>query len=121
MSTSYKFKPIKMKDFMSQIKQLTLSFPHGASVKDCEAIVQAAQKITTTGVSEGGFATTNHYGMNVDDVTFSEDCMHYVFGHKRSQEPEKCPLCHSSKYSILRDMTSKRKCSICDTSWECPE
>lgn len=71
---------------MKKIKQLTLTFPHGANIKDCEQIVMNAEKIINAGISEGGMSTTNKYGLNVDDVTFSEDCMHYVFGHDRSKK-----------------------------------
>lgn len=102
---------------MKKIKQLTLSFPHGVSVKDCEYIAQKVESIVKAGVSEGGFATTNHYGINVEDVTFSDDCMHYVYGHKRSEE--RCAVCGSTSFAIVRDMTSRRTCK-CGHSWECP-
>lgn len=68
---------------MRQIKTLQLSFPHGASIKECDEIAQRVQKIVCAGVSEGGFATTNKYGIYVDNMTFSEDTMHYVYGHDR--------------------------------------
>lgn len=71
------------------IKQLTLSFPHGASVKECDLIARKVQDIVHAGVSEGGFATTNHYGLNVDDVKFSDDSMHYVYGHSRNESNNK--------------------------------
>lgn len=106
---------------MNKIVQLTLSFPHGTSVKDCEAIVMFAETKVKAGVSEGGMQTTNKYGLNVDDVTFSEDCMHYVFGHARKEKIEKCGNCGSVDFHIIRDMTSRRTCSKCSHSWECPK
>lgn len=33
---------------------------------------------------------------------------------------EKCPKCGSFIFSIARDMTSKRTCAVCSTSWDCP-
>ncbi len=68
------------------ITRLILDFPHGASVKDCDFIAQKAQSVVMAGVSEGGFATTNKYGMYVDDMKFSEDTMHYTYGHSRDKE-----------------------------------
>lgn len=106
---------------MRKIVQLILSFPHGASVKDCESIVMFAQTKVSAGVSEGGMQTTNKYGLNVDDVTFSEDCMHYVFGHARKEVIEKCGNCGSVDFHIVRDMTSRRTCSKCSHTWECPK
>ena len=105
------------KNKMSEIKQLNLCFPHGTTIYKCEEIVRLAEKIVSAGVSEGGFATTNHYGINVEDVTFSDDCMHYVFGHDRSNK-EKCHQCGSTDFAIARDMTSKRTCTVCSTSWD---
>lgn len=73
-----------------KIQFLSLYFPHGASVDECQDIAKKVQDIVMAGVSEGGMTPTNKYGMNVDDVTFSEDSMSYVFGHNRNQEG-KCP------------------------------
>ena len=70
---------------MRKITTLTLSFPHGANISECDAIAQFAQDQVMAGVSEGGMATTNKYGMYVDNMTFSEDHMHYVYGHNRNQ------------------------------------
>ncbi len=107
---------------MRKIIQLSLSFPHGASIKECESIVRFAENEIMAGVSEGGMQTTNKYGLNVDDVTFSEDMMHYVFGHNRLQEEkkERCSKCGAHDFAIVRDMTSRRKCK-CGNSWECPK
>lgn len=99
---------------MKKITQLTLSFPHGASVSECDNIAQRVQKIVGAGVSEGGMATTNKYGMYVDEVTFSEDSMHYVFGHARD---EKCIKCGSTEFAVARDMIGTRHCS-CGFTWE---
>lgn len=66
------------------VRFLNLYFPHGATVRQCGHIAQNAQRIVKAGVSEGGFIPTNKYGLNVDDVTFSEDSMSYTFGHDRS-------------------------------------
>lgn len=108
---------------MRNIKTLTLYFPHGASIKECESIVQYAENEIMAGVSEGGMATINKYGIYVEDVKFSEDSMMYVFGHNRLQDnsQEKCPLCHSTNFAIVRDMTSRRTCSTCNTEWKCPK
>jgi len=70
---------------MRKIHTLTLSFPHGASISECDAIAQFAQGQVMAGVSEGGMATTNKYGMYVDDMKFSENEMHYVYGYNRNQ------------------------------------
>jgi len=104
---------------MKNIKQLTLIFTHGASIKECESIVLFAENEIMAGVSEGGMTPINKYGTYADDVKFSEDSMMYVFGHKRLQE--KCPLCYSTNFAIDRDMTSRRTCSTCNTEWECPK
>lgn len=31
---------------------------------------------------------------------------------------EKCPKCGSIAFTIARDMTSKRTCAVCLTSWD---
>ena len=95
---------------------LTLSFPHGASVKNCEDIVRFAENIVSAGVSEGGMQVTSKYGLNTDDVTFSENSMHYVFGHARKKPIETCERCGSSNFAIARDMKATRRCS-CGHSW----
>lgn len=68
-----------------KINTLTLSFPNGATVQQCEKIASHAQKIVLAGISEGGMATTNKYGLNVDNVTFADDHMHYVYGYNRDK------------------------------------
>lgn len=68
------------------ITRLILDFPHEATVRSCDKIAQLAQKIVESGVSEGGFAITNKYGIYVDDVTFSEDTMRYCYGHNRKKD-----------------------------------
>jgi len=107
---------------MRKIKQLTLSFPHGASIRECQSIVVYAENEIMAGVSEGGMQITNKYGLNVDNVTFSEDMMHFIFGHNRLQEQrkERCDNCGSYDFSVVRDMTSRRICK-CGASWECPK
>ena len=69
-----------------KIQFLNLYFPHGASVSECDEIARKAEDIVMAGVSEGGMTPTNKYGINVDDVTFSEESMSYTFGHNRLQE-----------------------------------
>lgn len=91
-----------------KIFQLVLDFPHGASVNDCDEIARKAQDVVMAGVSEGGFMPTNKYGLNVDDVTFSESTMNYIFGHNRNQEG-KCP-----PHDWSRDGERCSKCGIKD-------
>ena len=74
-----------------EIQRLILDFPHGASLKECSEIVQKAQDILMAGVSEGGFMPTNKYGLNVDNVTFSDDTLIYVYGHNRLQSRADVP------------------------------
>ena len=75
------------------IKQLVLSFPHGATHKQCDAIARLAQEIVEANVSEGGNTMTympitqeeeKHRGCE-----FAEDEMTYVFGYnRRTHEPK---------------------------------
>lgn len=68
---------------MNKITSLTLYFPHGTSVFECQRIAQYAEKIVQAGVSEGGMTPTSKYGMYVDNIIFSEDSMSYIYGHDR--------------------------------------
>lgn len=64
------------------ITKITLVFPHGISVKAADEIAYHAVKTVGAGVSEGGFeivgTTPDGEGM-----IFSEDSLHYTYGHKR--------------------------------------
>jgi len=93
-----------------KITRLILDFPHGASAKECSDISYMAQSIVMASVSEGGFMPTNKYGLNVDDVTWSEDTMNYVFGYNRNQEGKAtCP-----PHSWNSDGEKCTKCGIKD-------
>jgi len=50
-------------------------------------------------------------------------CERTIFGKLfRSKEKiEKCGNCGSVDFHIIRDMTSRRTCSKCSHSWECPK
>lgn len=74
---------------MSEIKALILTFPHGASQRDCDHIARMVQGIVKAGVSEGGMQCISKYGMYVDDMKFSEDTMEYTYGHKRGEDGTK--------------------------------
>lgn len=68
-----------------RIQFLNLYFPWCATVDECQEIAKKVEDIIMAGVSEGGMTPTNKYGLNVDDVTFSEESMSYTFGHNRNQ------------------------------------
>lgn len=78
--------PPKRQATMSErrITTLTLSFPWGATVKECDTIAQKVQDVVMAGVSEGGFTPTTKYGINVEGCEFSEDSMLYIYGHNRN-------------------------------------
>jgi hypothetical protein len=68
------------------IKQLVLYFPHGTTVENCDFIARRVERIVEASVSEGGFMVTSKYGLNVDNVTFSEDTMMYQYGYDKSEK-----------------------------------
>lgn len=71
---------------MKKIKTLTLHFPYGASVDECQHIAEKVQDVVMAGVSEGGMTPTTKYGINFEGCEFSEDSMLYIYGHNRNQE-----------------------------------
>jgi hypothetical protein len=69
----------------TEVRRLTLDFPHGVSIKIAEKIARDASMIVQAGVSEGGFEVV---GITPDGegLIFSDDCMQYVYGHKREKK-----------------------------------
>ena len=68
-----------------KIKQLTLLFPHGATIKQCEEISRRSQGVVMAVISEGGFSVTSHYGLNAENITFADDSMSYIYGYDKSE------------------------------------
>lgn len=77
-----------------EIKELTLTFPHGVSLKVAEKIARDAQMFVQAGVSEGGMTLLGYTPDGVGMI-FSEDTMHYVYGHAR--EPKAKPSSNTDK------------------------
>jgi len=71
------------------IKTLTLIFPYGVSTGTCNKIVEAAQKASLCGVSEGGMTPESKYGIYAENCQFSKDSMLYIFGHPKPTPPER--------------------------------
>lgn len=70
---------------MKEIEYLNLHFPHKITIDQAQKIAWLAEKYCDARVSEGGFMPTNKYGLNVDNVTFSEDTMLWVYGYAKKQ------------------------------------
>jgi hypothetical protein len=68
---------------MSDIKTVTLSFPHGISMREAQAISIRAELVTNQGISEGGYRMlTNPFMMGDDEpLEFSKDEAHFLFSY----------------------------------------
>lgn len=65
------------------INKITLILPHGVTTTQAQEIAQSATDIAKAGVSEGGFEQLEGNLMFDEKVTWSDDSMIFVYGHKR--------------------------------------
>ena len=65
------------------IKILTLYFPNGASVKQCDTIARKSQGVVNSNVSSGGFCHDKHM------EKFSDDSMIYEYGYIKKKDNTK--------------------------------
>lgn len=65
------------------IQFLTLYFPHGATVGECDYIAKRVEHVVGARVSAGGMAPKNGF------EDFSDDSMMYEYGHAKVRALEK--------------------------------
>ena len=76
-----------------KIKILSLYFPNGASVDECQKIVQASEDIIDSRVDSGGFSQKTIHS----EDGWVDDSMVYSFGHAKKPTTIRIPIVGSVK------------------------
>ena len=65
------------------INKMTLVFPHGATVEQCEMIAQRITGVVRAGISEGGYELVEGSMWDDGPKKWSDDSLCFTYGHNR--------------------------------------
>lgn len=65
------------------VTKMTLIFPHGATVEQCEMIAQRITGVVRAGISEGGCELIEGSMWDDGPKKWSDDSLVYIYGHPR--------------------------------------